>query len=705
MRPDNLPTGPGAEKGARRSVAFNRPPVMLLSTVSALALLAAPAVGGPVEEPTVLSEAWVPPGADAGHPRGARRARAELQETPGAVAVVAREAYQDHLATHLGEALHGTPGVYAQRRWGEDVRLSIRGSGVGNSIHNRGVVLAQDGVPFNQADGFGDFQEIDLLSARYIEVYKGGNALRFGGAAMGGAIELNTPTGRNAPSGNEIRLEGGSFGTFRAHGEVARESDGWDLWAGATFLTADGARAHSAQQSQRLSLNLGRSLGEDREVRVLLSAADIENEIPGALTLAQLRADPEQAAPGVIDRDYRRDMTSLRGSVQLDWRLNEAWTFEGGVYAAKKDLDHPISIVIDQESLNIGAFGRLDWTGTLGGRQADLFAGAWLRQGELDGLVLQNVAGERGALMGDTRQEATALDVFAEGRLFVTERLAVVAGGSLGWTSRDYTDRLNPARSDSRDFDWFAPRLGLLWEFEGGPQLFANVTRSVEPPAFAALVQSPIPAFVPVEMQEAWTYEIGARGRRGPLSWDVAAYRMEVENELLSFLPGPDIPAATFNAGPTTHSGIEAGLEWRILRAGDYELDLHQTYAWSDFRFAGDSRYGSNRLPVVPEHHYHAELRFGRRGLWSIAPAVEWAPGGAWVDYANTLESPGYAVWSLNATWTARPGVTLFLDARNLTDEIYVSNANAVTDARVASTAVFWPGEGRSAFVGLRASF
>ena len=48
-------------------------------------------------------------------------------------------------------------------------------------------------VPFNQADGFGDFQEIDLLSARYIEVYKGGNALRFGGATMGGAIELNTP--------------------------------------------------------------------------------------------------------------------------------------------------------------------------------------------------------------------------------------------------------------------------------------------------------------------------------------------------------------------------------------------------------------------------------------------------------------------------------------------------------------------------------
>ena len=45
---------------------------------------------------------------------------------------------------------------------------------------------------------------------------------------------------------------------------------------------------------------------------------------------------------------------------------------------------------------------------------------------------------------------------------------------------------------------------------------------------------------------------------------------------------------------------------------------------------------------------------------------------------------------------------SLFVDARNLLDERYVSNFSAVTDARRASTAVFWPGEGVSAFVGLR---
>ena len=36
---------------------------------------------------------------------------------------------------------------------------------------------------------------------------------------------------------------------------------------------------------------------------------------------------------------------------------------------------------IDQQSRNYGLFGRLDWEGTLAGRRADAYAGAWLRTG------------------------------------------------------------------------------------------------------------------------------------------------------------------------------------------------------------------------------------------------------------------------------------------------------------------------------------
>jgi len=107
----------------------------------------------------------------------------------------------------------------------------------------------------------------------------------------------------------------------------------------------------------------------------------------------------------------------------------------------------------------------------------------------------------------------------------------------------------------------------------------------------------------------------------------------------------------------------------------------------------------------VPQRLYRAELRHDHPSGWFVAPSVEWSITDTWVDYANTLKAPSYAVASLNAGWTLDRGVSLFLDARNLFDTRYISNFSAVTDARIASTAVFYPGEGRSVFVGVRLAY
>ena len=290
--------------------------------------------------------------------------------------------------------------------------------------------------------------------------------------------------------------------------------------------------------------------------------------------------------------------------------------------------------------------------------------------------------------------------------MFVTDRLALVAGGSWGRATRDYADRLNPANDDSIDYDWFSPRLGLLWEAESGAQVFANVTRSVEPPTYGALVQAPLTGFTPVQVQDAWTAEIGTRGRRGALAWDLTVYRSQIDGEMLNFITGPDIPAATFNADKTIHQGIEAGLDWRLpVEIADGSLLLRQTYNWSDFRFDGDARWGDNRLPVVPEHQYRAELTWRHASGVFVTPSVEWRISSPYVDYANTMKAPDYALLGLTGGFDIGPNASVYVDARNLTNERYVGEFSAVTDARTASTAVFFPGEGRSVFVGLRLAY
>lgn len=685
-------------------------PCALLLAALSNAGWTSPVLAQQTPEPALLDSVIVTGRRNAEDPPIVADARQRLSRTPGAVAVISAESYADRYATNLADVLRDAPGVYAQKKWGGDIRLSIRGSGIGNAVHNRGVLLAQDGVPFNEADGFGDFQLIDPLIARYTEVYKGGNALRFGGALLGGAVNLVTPTGRTASSNLNLRLDGGSYGTVRAHAEVAGVRGDWDGFAAVTGQSVDGWRQQSEGKALNLSGNVGRSFGQDREVRLLASWGDIHQEIPGSVSLSDALTNPKAANPANIALNYQRNMRSLRTTLQTRWRLDDSTVFEGALYGTWKDLDHPIFQVIDQQSRNYGAFGRFDWQGRIGGLRADAFYGAWYRQGDLDAKQWVNVGGQQNGLRARSFQNGKGLDAFGEGRLFVTDRLALVAGGTWGRAERDYQSYVVPGvvgtidLTTDKTFDWFAPRAGLLWESEDGAQVFANVTRSIEPPNFSAL--SPTAGgYQPLVPQEAVTWEVGTRGRRGPLTWDVTAYRADLKHELLNFAVNAalGIPAATFNAGPTIHQGIEAGLDWRIAP----EWRLRQTYALSDFYFDGDKVYGDGHLPVVPPHLYRAELRYDDPAGWFIAPSVEWSIKDAWVDYANTLKSPSYAVANLNMGWTVNRRLTVFADVRNLFDEAYVSNFGAVTDATKSgvSTAVFFPGEGRSAYVGVRMSY
>jgi iron complex outermembrane receptor protein len=632
-------------------------------------------------------------------------ARRRLSETPGAVSVISQESYRNRFAVALDDVLRDAPGVYAQKKWGGDIRISIRGSGLGNANHNRGLLLAQDGVPLNEADGYGDSQIADPLTTRFVEVYRGGNALRFGGALLGGAVNMVTTTGRTADFENRVRIDGGSFGLHREHLALARQVGDWDLYAAVTNQRGQGWRPQSQQNIQFGALNLGRSFGQEREVRLIVNGSNINQEIPGALTRAQFTADPRRPAPGNYANDQGRNQRGLRTSLRTTWRLDEATVFEGAVYGVWKDLDHPIFQVIDQESRNYGAFGRLDWQGELGGRRADAYVGAWVRSGDLDSNFYVNVKGARGAPTSRTRQNATASDVFGEGRLFVSGKLALVAGATWGTATRDYQQSVVPGAPGtidlqaSRSYDWIAPRIGVLWEDADGAQVFANLTKSVEPPNHGSLSPTGL-GFAPVKAQEAWTAEAGTRGRRGPLTWDVTVYRAWLEHELLQYTVGPGIPASTFNAQDTVHQGIEATLDWRI----GARLRLRQTYTLSDFRFRNDGQYRDNRLPIAPKHFYRAELKYEHSDGWFVAPSLEWSASDIWVDYRNTTKAPSYAVLNVGAGYAVSERLSLFLDVRNLTSKDYISNVQAQIAATPASAA-YWPGDGRSVFGGVAWSF
>jgi iron complex outermembrane receptor protein len=146
---------------------------------------------------------------------------AEMREAigaaPGGASLIGPERIRATRQANLHDVLRLTPGVYVQPRAGaaDESQLSIRGSGLRNKSHLRGVNLLVNGMPYRNADGFTDFESLELLTAEAIEVYKGANALRYGGSTLGGAVNLTTRTGYTA-GWLDAYAQGGSYGFLKA---------------------------------------------------------------------------------------------------------------------------------------------------------------------------------------------------------------------------------------------------------------------------------------------------------------------------------------------------------------------------------------------------------------------------------------------------------------------------------------------------------
>ena len=639
--------------------------------------------------------------------------RRAVEATVGSVAFVDGRRFENRYTNNLTDVLRDVPGVYAQTRYGQEIRLSIRGSGVARGFHTRGIEILQDGIPFNFADGSGDFYQLDPIAFRSIEVFKGGNALVFGASTLGGAVNAVSPTAFTALSPAFVRLEGGSFGAVRASVQASAIQGDADALLTVTRSHQDGYRAHQNQDYVQANGNFGYRVAPDIETRFYLGLYDTRQKLPGTLSLSDTLNFPTRANLAAVTGNQARDVSAQRIANRTSFAL-DVGTLSVDTWFIHKNLYHPIFQVVDQDGLTYGIAPH--WTGSfeVGGLRDDLTLGLRYVGGTNSALQFVNVAGFRGAATARARQTANNFEAFADNRLWITPDLALMTGAKLFRQERDFDNFfVAPVRRANRDYDGFNPKIGLLYQPAPTIQVFADLARSRDVPDFSDLAQSNLAGltFVPLAAQKAWTVEVGTRGQADRFRWDVTLYRSAIRDELINFSTNAalGIPAATFNADRTRHQGLELGGAFDLVRdvsgpgAGD-TLTIAQNWTLNDFRFVRDRVFGGNQIAAIPRHVLRTTLTYGRPDGFFLAPSVDWVPQGAFADHANTLRVPGYALFGVSAGATLAPGITAFVDARNLTDVRYVSDFAAVADAR-QTPATFYPGEGRSVFAGLKVAF
>lgn len=640
-----------------------------------------------------------------------KQAEEQINKTPGSVEVVPATRYLDGRATTMKDMLEYTPGVWVQSKYGqEDSKLVIRGSGLSRNFHLRGIRLLQDGSPINQADGSGDFHEIDPLAQQYIEVYKGANALRYGAATLGGAINFVSPTGRSNP-GYAARFYGGSYQTFGEQAAAGFNDGPWDAWLSFTNLSGNGFRQHTNQSLQRVNGNVGAQIGSNAETRFFLSGNQVRNQIPGSLTQQQYLTDPQQGPLANVLQNARRDVDSFRFANTTVIDIGEdALTLQG--FVKSKYLFHPLTFaVIDNNLLDWGLTGQYKGSRSVAGHRNDFVLGVNYFAGTNRNKQFANNFGVPGALTNDNTENSTSVEVYGENWFYVTPEVSIVTGLQLNWQTRVLTDNYLVNGNDSGSAAYFEvnPKIGALWEPRPGLQFFANVSRASEPPTWSELNPSVAPGFAPLAPQTSWTAEIGTRGTiGGQFGWDLSIYRSWVKNELqLLVVPGFGGSAIAINIPNAIHQGVELGLNGTAWQGekGD-RLTGRMALTVGDYRFDNNPTYGNNQLPGAPPYYIQAEARYATPGGFYVSPNVEWVPQGYYVDNVNNpafMTSP-YALLGVKAGYTGYKGLEFFVDARNLTNQMYVSNVG-VTNTASAASQLYNPGSGASVYAGIQARF
>jgi len=655
-------------------------------------------------------------------------ARQEIERTvPGGAEVIGETTIRESLGENLRGVLDFVPGVLIRPRFGlaDESQFSIRGSGLQNNFHMRDINFLFNGFIYGNADGFSDFESIELMDTKRIEVFKGANALRYGGNAIGGAVNFVTKTGYDAGP-IELWSEGGSYGFWKQHIATGLTYKGFDFYGGASFVGLEGYREHAQQHRYRFNTSTGWDGGGGLSARFDLGFVRSLENLPGALTRQQFEANPRQQNPSTAFANEQRNYNYPNGGFTLRLPLTANQQIVSLTQLNYQDLFHPLAFaIIDQTTFNWSQEVRYINTAALFGFRNLFTAGFQYFGTRMNDAQQQNLGNaQAGPLIKNQYANSFSYGWYAEEVFSVTPTVSLIAGGRLQYSVRQIRDRLfndpfpDVDGNDSGSVTYFGgtPKVGVIWQVTPGIQIYGNASRAFQPPIVLELTA---PGQLPGTLQDlqpttAWQFEMGTRGSWGErATWDFSVYDYEMWNEIQNVNVRP-FPGAPFtiprfrNIPRSRHLGVEVGLDVQLVKdiarriglggPGD-QIRSRVAYTYSNFRFLNNPVFNHNILPGAPAHFIRGEVRYDNALGFYVAPQFENVPKRYPVNSANTNFTSPYALVGLQMGYTYKPGnASLSFTAANLANKSYIS-AVVTDDANGQS---FYPGDGRGFYGGLQ---
>jgi iron complex outermembrane recepter protein len=634
---------------------------------------------------------------------------------------------------NTSEVLVRAPGVVANDRTNlaSDLQISIRGFGARAPFGVRGIRIIADGIPLTMPDGQSQSGNIDLATAKQIEVLRGPFSALYGNSS-GGVINVFTEDG---PEQHTVTGSAwlGSFNSSKIGLKVGGQQGRVNYVANVARYDTDGYRDHAEATRNNFNSKLRVDVSDDTTLTLIANALKQESQNPGSLTRAQFDADPTQSGtnPALNTREIL-DNTQL-GAV-LSHKLNAEDTIRLAGYAGTRNVEGYQNFSLPQAAPTRGVLG-LDREF----RGLDL---RWTRQADMSGKPLNftigvnydymteqrrswgNVNGEKGALGRDEDNSVFNFDQFAQAELAVTDRWNISGGvrhTSVRFKSEDHfvtTVPLNPDDSGSLKFSKTTPVIGTLFKVTPTLNVYANAGKGFETPtnvelAYASSNSSVTGMNFSLKPSSSNNYEVGVKAYVGANTRvNAAVFKIDTKDEVALF---------TFAGGRSVYHNVDStsreGFELMVDSAfgGGFKGLLVYSYidATYDNSFAACVNVcatgpnttvpAGNKIPGIPENMAFGELAWANdRGL-STAMEVRWMDK-VFVNDVNTESADAFTVVNWRLALEQKSGgwrFTEFGRVNNLLDKKYVGSV-VLNDS---GGAFYEPAPDRNYILGVSASY
>ncbi|MFZ5472553.1 MAG: TonB-dependent receptor [Pseudomonadota bacterium] len=676
---------------------------------------------------------------------GTREGQA-LAETPASIGIVKREAIEQDKPTHPSQIMGQVPGVWVNVTGGEGHMTAIRQPLTTNPVY----LYLEDGVPTRSTGFFNHnaLYEINLPQAGGIEVSKGPGTALYGSDAIGGVVNVLT---KAPPTQREFGLsaEAGSHGWGRLliDGGDAYERDAWR--GGLNLTHTDGWRDATGYDRQAGTLRWERELAADALLKTVLAFSNIDQQTAGSSAL--------------IKSDYQHNPT--RNYTPISYRkvgalrLSSAYERESGdslvsvtPYVRDNSMEllanwslsyDPTVYTTANRSLGVLAKWRRDFVPLrarlIAGLDLDLSPGS-REENRLATLTTSGSGAAKvyraytvGSRVYDYDVTFLGASPYLHGELSPSERLRVTAGlrydnlryrfdnrfaaGAVAASTSEnggvpVTRYYGQSADTTVSYEHLSPKLGATFALSPALDLYAAYNHAFRAPsegqlfrpaaattaaAAVASAQSAL-GLKPVKVDQ---YEIGLRGRAAAFDYQLAVYRIDKKDDILSYRL-PDNSTQSVNAGQTRHRGVEAGLGWQPNPA--WRLDAAWSYAkhtYEEWVIGGSTPadYSGKEMEAAPR------LIANTRLSWQPSAAsrvqLEWVRlGSYWMNQANTAKYEGHDLFNLRGNWSLSKQFALHGSVQNLADTRYAESASVSS-----GTNVYAPGLPRTFYLGLEAKW